>query len=84
MLETTGCDFVMIGRGALGNPWIFRELLGGPAPDHATSAARWCSNHFRAHVAFVGEAAGARCAASASTSPGTRTGSTAPRPSAPR
>ncbi|MBS5335067.1 MAG: tRNA dihydrouridine synthase DusB [Clostridiales bacterium] len=26
MIEETGCDFVMIGRGALGNPWIFREL----------------------------------------------------------
>jgi nifR3 family TIM-barrel protein len=25
MLETTGCDAVMIGRGALGNPFLFRE-----------------------------------------------------------
>ncbi len=27
MMKQTGCDFVMIGRGALGNPWIFREVL---------------------------------------------------------
>ncbi len=26
MLEKTGCDAIMIGRGACGNPWLFREI----------------------------------------------------------
>ena len=26
MRRETGCDGVMIGRGAQGNPWIFHEL----------------------------------------------------------
>jgi len=26
MFAETGCDAVMIGRGALGNPWIFRQV----------------------------------------------------------
>lgn len=28
MLSRTGCDLVMIGRAALGNPFIFKELCG--------------------------------------------------------
>lgn len=27
MLDVTGCDAVMVARGAQGNPWIFKEIL---------------------------------------------------------
>ena len=26
MLDETGCDLIMIGRGVLGNPWLIREI----------------------------------------------------------
>lgn len=42
MQEQTGCDGIMIGRGARGNPWIFREIREyletgrtGPPPSKA-------------------------------------------------
>jgi nifR3 family TIM-barrel protein len=40
MREETGCDAVLVARGACGNPWIFRELAaaerGVPAPPPPT------------------------------------------------
>jgi nifR3 family TIM-barrel protein len=43
MLEETGCDAVMVARGAMGNPWIFREalsLLSGAKPASTTVSER--------------------------------------------
>lgn len=37
MIAQTGCDYVMIARGALGNPWIFKE-----AGDMYEAAQRHC------------------------------------------
>ena len=54
MLAETGCDAVMIGRGALGNPWIFRELEGGSPPTTAERHAL-VMEHYEAHLAFCGD-----------------------------
>ena len=57
MLEQTGCDMVTIGRGALGNPWIFREismLLGHDRPSMPVSSAERISVLLR-HVSRMCE-----------------------------
>ena len=46
MLEETGCDLLMVGRAAQGNPWIFRDLKDaweGRAPQPAPGAAEKCA-----------------------------------------
>jgi len=36
MMDQTGCDLVMVGRGAMGNPWVFSQInahfAGQPVP----------------------------------------------------
>lgn len=56
MFELTGCDAVMIGRGALGQPWIFRQIehylsTGQTLPDPSRSErAAVALNHARLSV----------------------------------
>jgi nifR3 family TIM-barrel protein len=54
MQRETGCDAVMIGRAALGYPWIFRELAGGPSPSVAERHAV-LRGHFDAHLEHSGD-----------------------------
>ena len=55
MLEQTGCAAVMIGRGALGNPWIFSELNQGGAPPSAADRWQTIRQHWNEHLEFVGD-----------------------------
>lgn len=61
MIDTTGCHGVMIGRGALSQPWIFRDtahyLATGRLPEPLPRAerARLVLDHFENLLRFRGE-----------------------------
>jgi nifR3 family TIM-barrel protein len=66
MREETGCDAVMVGRAALGYPWIFREIgaaLSGkavPCPPSVEERVALAARHVRMGVADRGEKVGVR------------------------
>ncbi len=58
-LEQTECDGVSIARGALGNPWIFKqifEILNGKSQTHVSWNERIevMKNHFALHIEQYG------------------------------
>jgi nifR3 family TIM-barrel protein len=56
MVEETGCDGILISRGSLGNPWIFRQiLLDDPRQPSAAEWAEWVLRHVDHHQEFYGE-----------------------------
>lgn len=66
MLEETGCDGLMIGRGVQGNPWIFREIAAYleegiilPRPDRE-EMRKTILKHARLQLECKGEYTGIR------------------------
>lgn len=68
VLEVTGADALMIGRGAQGRPWIFREIVhylatGERLPEPTPAeVGRILLGHLEHLHAFYGEVAGVRIA----------------------
>lgn len=66
ILEQTGCDGVMIGRAAEGNPWIFREvvsyLANGTIPARPTNREKreMILRHAALQLEYKGEYTGVR------------------------
>ncbi len=56
MRAQTGCDAVMVGRGALADPFIFRQAAGGQAPTRAEALA-FALRYAAAIAAHAGERA---------------------------
>ena len=65
MRRETGCDGVAIGRGAQGNPWVFREIRAAmrgeacppPTPEERVEMAL---RHARMQTDYIGERVGVR------------------------
>ncbi|MGF1599796.1 MAG: tRNA dihydrouridine synthase DusB [Acidimicrobiales bacterium] len=66
MIDRTGCDGVVVGRGCLGRPWLFGQLAaalrGEPIPPHPATpeVARAMTEHARLLVDWFGDHKGVR------------------------
>jgi nifR3 family TIM-barrel protein len=54
VFEHTGCAAVMLARGALGNPWLFSQVLGtrddDPTPDEVLREWHWVIDRAEEHL----------------------------------
>ena len=63
MLRETGCDGVIVGRAAQGNPWLFHEIAAAlrgetAAPPTPAQRVEMALRHFRLEVELYGEKRG--------------------------
>jgi tRNA-dihydrouridine synthase len=54
VFESTGCAAVMLARGALGNPWLFEQVLGSradePTRDEILAEWLWICDRAEEHM----------------------------------
>jgi nifR3 family TIM-barrel protein len=66
MMDETGCDGVVVGRGCLGRPWLFRDLAATfagrplPAPPTLAEVADLMRHHAQLLVELLGDDQGCR------------------------
>ena len=57
LMETTGCDAVMIGRAAKGNPWVFADIRSGSSREDRSfeEVKAMICRHARMEIENLGE-----------------------------
>lgn len=67
MITTTGCDGIMVGRAALGNPWIFSDIMSclshqnvTPLPLLPSERENVIRDHMNMEIIYAGEYLGIR------------------------
>lgn len=60
MQEQTGCDGIMVARGAMGNPWIFESIIKGESEPTEKDRLNMALMHTKQLVEYKGESIGIR------------------------
>ena len=66
MLNYTGCDGVMVGRGVLGNPWVIDDIISclsgcdSSVPPSLIEREQTIARHLEMEVSYYGEQSGVR------------------------